>query len=668
MPREHVVELFLGATADAPSREAARARLMWISERALGPNALILGDQSGALSILLARAALFATGVVSVPADARALLEDLEEKIRARVSFVDRAPSSLFDSLIAVESIEPETFLSLKPGGRAIIALPFGEATLSTIALLARDHLSPLALEIRGGYVCFAGRRDEDSARDWEIWLRENPLSETAEQGALDLLLHYEARLAELEGSRRALVASSAKRGRLLERSIRDALEQNVRLREQVDRTRRSARYRLGSAFASAVKPSVETLKLPGKILEIYRAKSSGIAVEELERPDLEPRRRLFDERFDKFVHEARVAKSPWVIVIYSGTRNDGIRANRPWSLAQEFRARGIPVIFGYFGGPDGQLPNYSDPNLLELPEEILNAKLQKLAALEFHGKNKLFLNAYPAAAIGRALNNFNAHGWVTIYDALDDWEEFTRAGVAFWYSASVEKLTVASSDLTCAVSRPLAEKLSAYTDAPKVFLSPNALDPKFVATDYSRRPSTPPKIGYFGHLTPAWFDWHSLSTIAKKRPDYRFELIGYGAPSELDLPPNIRLLGPKDRPEINRIAAEWSAAIIPFKIGPLADAVDPIKIYEYLALGLPAVSFRMPQVADYPSTFVVNTAEEFLSALDEALAQGIDRAAVEKFLENNTWEKRTDALLAAAQSVVARGLVEKTLARGAAG
>lgn len=667
MAREHVVELFLGATADAPSREAARDRLHWISERAIGPNALVLGDDSGALSILLARAALFATGVVAQPAEASALLEVLEEKIRAKVKFVDRAPAGVFDTLVLVQPVEREALLSLRPGGRAIITLPFGEATLTSLVASVRELISPLSLSLRGGSICFAGRRDEHAARDWDIWLRENPLADTAEQGALDLLLHYEARLAELESSRRALVASSAKRGRLLERSIRDALEQNVRLRGQVERTRRSARYRLGSAFVSAAKPSVETLKLPGKLLEIYRGKTSGKSEEDAAAMDLEPRRRLFDERFDKFVHEARVSRAPWVAVLYTGTRIDGIRANRPWSIAQELRARGIPVIFGYNGTLEGELPNYSDAQLLELPEEILTAKLSKLSALEFHGKNKLLLVAYPLPAIGRVLNNFNANGWVTIYDALDDWEEFSRASVAFWFSPAVEKLVVANADLTCAVSRSLAEKLSAHTDSPKIFVSPNALDPKFLSADYLRRPSTPPKIGYFGHLTPAWFDWPSLALVAKKRPDYRFELIGYGAPAELDVPANIRLLGPKDRPEINRIAAEWSAAIIPFKIGPLADAVDPIKIYEYLALGLPSVSFRMPQIADYPATAVVNTPEEFALALDEALRSSFDRDSVQRFLANNTWSQRTEALLAAAESVVARNSVEKSLARGGA-
>lgn len=676
MAREHVVELFLGSTADVPTREAARARLHWLSESTEGPRALITGDESGALAILLARAAISTLGHVADAREPTALLDDLDPKIKDRVTFTATWPQDQVDTLIALTAIHPEQLARvLKENGRAVISVPFAELPLRALADRYRDHLAPESLALRGGYTCFTGRRDPNARAAWAAFDERHPPAQLLEEGALDQQRLYEARLESLDASRRALIAGSARRGRLLERSMRAAFEQNVRLREQVERTRQSARYRLGSAFVSAAKPSVETLKLPGKILEIYRTKTGRASGEHEEDEQLEIRRRLLDERLDKFTHQARLARAPWLAVLSTGTRIDGIRANRPYALARILRERGIPVLFGYNGAITGQeLPPYADPLMLELPEEFLAARLEKISSLEFREKSKLWIIAYPTAAAAKALNRFNAHGWVTIYDALDDWEEFARTGVASWFSASVEKYIVANADLTTAVSRPLAHKLSAHTDAPKILVSPNALDPTFVSPEYSPRhapenlgKSENPKIGYFGHMTPAWFDWGAFSLIAKKRPEYRFELIGYGAPAELDVPPNIRLLGPKDRREICKIAEEWSAAIIPFKMGALSDAVDPIKIYEYLALGLPAVSFRMPQIADYPATTTVHSVEEFISALDAALASAPDRGELRAFLEENTWAKRTDGVLAAAESILAKKYFEKLLSRAGA-
>ena len=37
--------------------------------------------------------------------------------------------------------------------------------------------------------------------------------------------------------------------------------------------------------------------------------------------------------------------------------------------------------------------------------------------------------------------------------------------------------------------------------------------------------------IGYFGHLTDAWFDWDLLFSMASQLDDYCFEIIGYGEP-----------------------------------------------------------------------------------------------------------------------------------------
>lgn len=85
---------------------------------------------------------------------------------------------------------------------------------------------------------------------------------------------------------------------------------------------------------------------------------------------------------------------------------------------------------------------------------------------------------------------------------------------------------------------------------------------------------------------------------------------------------------------------------MIPFRMGPLADGVDPIKIYEYFALQLPVVSFRMPQIAGYPYTWTVDSPEAFCRALDDACRCEPDAGVLGDFIASNTWEVRTVQLL----------------------
>jgi glycosyltransferase involved in cell wall biosynthesis len=261
-------------------------------------------------------------------------------------------------------------------------------------------------------------------------------------------------------------------------------------------------------------------------------------------------------------------------------------------------------------------------------------------------------------------LNRLNARGWVTLYDCRDDWEEFGKVMPLPWYSPAAERHILSNTDATFCVSSTLVEKMRSWGGV-GVHLSPNAYDPAFRSADYVRRPSERAVVGYFGHLTDRWFDYPSLVEIARRRPEYLFEIVGDGAPNGLDLPPNVVLLGPKRHSEIGHLAARWRVGIIPFRVGKLADAVDPIKIYEYLALGLPVVSFRMPQIADYPYTTTVESPEAFAAALDRAISTRVDPARTRSFLEASTWTARAAQILSIEAEVRRAAPYEKTLSSG---
>jgi hypothetical protein len=127
-----------------------------------------------------------------------------------------------------------------------------------------------------------------------------------------------------------------------------------------------------------------------------------------------------------------------------AGTSITGIRANRPYALARILLARGIPVLFGYHGTITGdELPGHDDPQFLQLPVDHLTARLDRIASAPLGDAKKLFVTSFPIVQVIPFLNRFNAEGWVTVYDSLDDWEEFARASFATWYSSSAEKFAV---------------------------------------------------------------------------------------------------------------------------------------------------------------------------------------------------------------------------------
>jgi glycosyltransferase involved in cell wall biosynthesis len=332
------------------------------------------------------------------------------------------------------------------------------------------------------------------------------------------------------------------------------------------------------------------------------------------------------------------------LIFMFSGTTYmNEVRANRPIRLTRVMLGRGNRVIFNYHRSDiREEVPTNDDDNLFQIPIDITTELIEEICEMDFGKCRKVFMISYPHPIIPKILHRFKQQGWVVIYDARDDWEEFSKVGQASWYRGWAEQYIVNNSDRSSAVSWPLAEKLSRYNED-GVSVVPNALSPKFRSENFEKIPERKNLVGYFGHLTDSWFDWDSLIIIANDLPDFRFEIIGHSEPKDLNLPDNIAMLGPKNHPEINKVAARWDAAMIPFKTGALSDAVDPIKIYEYLALGLPTISFTMPQINSYPLTKTYSDIEGFKKGLKWAVNLDVDMEETDAWLENNTWERRVE-------------------------
>lgn len=414
-------------------------------------------------------------------------------------------------------------------------------------------------------------------------------------------------------------------------------------LRQEHQRVISSFSYRLGLLLTSAVRSPRLLLRLPLDLWLLWRerraSRNSG---------QVDPKAvAQIVTAWEGFSQAAREERRP-VVLLFSGTTSvQGTRGNRPIRQTQALLRAGAAVFFSYHRSrTDEALPEHQHPLLLQSPVDITLSLLDQLATADLQGCRKLFVVSYPLPGVERYVELFRQHGWGVIYDCRDDWEEFSRVGMARWFNAQVERQLVRDCDATLCVSGPLVNKMQGFAPQSQVLLMPNAVEKDYAPAGYRRKPAQPPVVGYFGHLSAAWFDWDALKQIAQARPHLRFEIIGHSEPVGLQLPGNITLLGPKPWHVLHEYAARWSAAIIPFRMGPLADGVDPIKIYEYLALQLPVVSFRMPQIENYPCTWTVGTVDMFCRALDQACQCTPDEQSLVEFLASNTWEVRADQLL----------------------
>ena len=269
-----------------------------------------------------------------------------------------------------------------------------------------------------------------------------------------------------------------------------------------------------------------------------------------------------------------------------------------------------------------------------------------------FAGLERLAFFEFPYPEFFAMLAAANGRGWITVYDALDDWQAFQGVGHATWYDEAFERHLVTACDAVFVVNDVLADRVRALGGR-AVEVVGNGASP---GIDAIREPRPLPRgeltVGYVGYLAEAWFDWELIAETARRRPAWRVYLIGYGESLDgIELPPNIHRLGKQRPADLAAYAANWDVAVVPFKPGPVAAAADPIKIYEYLAMGLPVVTTGVPAPAGAEVHVVrAGGVEGFVREIERAGRQRTPRtdAARRAYAAGCTWDRRADTMLTA--------------------
>ncbi len=191
------------------------------------------------------------------------------------------------------------------------------------------------------------------------------------------------------------------------------------------------------------------------------------------------------------------------------------------------------------------------------------------------------------------------------VYYCVDDHSQFTGYDAA--QVLRDEEALCRRADLVVTTSGPLQEGRQAWN--PNTILVPHGVDYEHFARALSPDLPEPaelaaiprPRLGFFGLLRD-WVDLDLLAEVARRRPDWHVVLLG---DSTVDLAPyrqlaNMHFLGPKPYADLPAFCRGFEVGLIPFKLNALTRAVNPIKLREYLAAGLPVVSTPLPEVERY--------------------------------------------------------------------
>ncbi len=160
------------------------------------------------------------------------------------------------------------------------------------------------------------------------------------------------------------------------------------------------------------------------------------------------------------------------------------------------------------------------------------------------------------------------------------------------------------------------------------------------------------PRMIYVGTLDQR-IDLAAVQALAAARPEGSVVLVGPGADggpaAAIASVPNIHLHPPVARDELVKLVAAADLGLIPHVRSAQTEAMSPLKLYEYLAAGIPVAAIDLPGVADVSSDRVVlaANAEGFAAAAGSALGLGRwEESERRGFIAANSWSRRFEALL----------------------
>jgi len=232
-----------------------------------------------------------------------------------------------------------------------------------------------------------------------------------------------------------------------------------------------------------------------------------------------------------------------------------------------------------------------------------------------------------------------------SVYYCVDEFSEWPGADRGTLLALEAELL--ARVDLVIATSTRLFEAKSARHA--RVRLLPHGVDWEAFRAGKGRAPDAllalpRPRAGFVG-LADARIDVELLDGLAGARPDVTFVLVGPRQlpPGPLDRRDNVRFLPAVPYEDVPAVVHALDVAILPYRLDALTERMNPLKLRELLAAGLPVLSSALPEVERYGAVArIARDAEGWRASLADALSEGRSRAEERsRAVRDEGWDRR---------------------------
>lgn len=237
------------------------------------------------------------------------------------------------------------------------------------------------------------------------------------------------------------------------------------------------------------------------------------------------------------------------------------------------------------------------------------------------------------------------------IYDCMDNHIAFFKDRKVMNYLEKKEKKLVNISDTVFVSSANLMEKLNdRYGKNESMRLIRNAYDGRILSEVDTKiyQAEDNYKIAYVGTISE-WFDWNLICNTLSKETKIEFHLFGPIHKTEIPDDKGIIYHGTVEHSELYTHLKEMDCLMMPFVINDIIEAVDPVKIYEYINFSKNILVRYYDEVKRFePFAFFYNDENEFIKCIRNLKENNNLKYTEEQrvsFLKENDWKSRIEEM-----------------------
>ena len=238
-------------------------------------------------------------------------------------------------------------------------------------------------------------------------------------------------------------------------------------------------------------------------------------------------------------------------------------------------------------------------------------------------------------------------------YFGRDDWLS-SEARRAYWpaYRAAYRQMREAEVGVV-AVSEQIIERIAPLGPHAVV---PNGVEPAEWAGPVPDAPEwlaaiPGPRAIYVGTIDTR-LDTEGIAALAASRPGVSIVLLGPVPDADYIRPlrgiPNVHVHPGVGRSELVAALRNSQVSLLAHRRTPLTEAMSPLKVYEYLAAGIPVVSIDLPPVRSLGNrVLLAPSTAQMGPMLDRAIEMGIATESERtEFVDRHSWASRHRVIL----------------------